>query len=266
MRAFFVSVALLLGLVLVGEAQQRSKAPANPAPQAARPKAEATVPFTVGETLNYDVSWGRFLVAATATTRVSEKRASYGSVAYSVTAEGRPIPLVARLYPLFYKIDSLVDTYSLVAQWSSLYVESGTSKRLASTRFDRNAHRAHYEIADEPGSKVDFAVAPTAQDGLTAMYALRARGFRQGDRLTVPIVSDGSLYTATFSTGAQEKVTVPFGTVSAWKVAVGLVDAAGAPAGADIAVWFSSDARRLPVRIEADLPLGTFALVLRTAN
>src|SRR5437763_16823787 len=74
-----------------------------------RPRAERAVPFSVGETLTYDVSWSTLPAAGTAVTMVKEKKPSYNSVAYYIVAEGRPTALVARLFPLNYKIDTLLD-------------------------------------------------------------------------------------------------------------------------------------------------------------
>ena len=77
---------------------------------AAPPRAERTVPFKVGETLTYDVSWSSYLTAGTAVTTVKDKKPSYNSTAYYVVAEGRPTPLLSKLYTLYYKMDSLIDS------------------------------------------------------------------------------------------------------------------------------------------------------------
>ena len=36
--------------------------------------------------------------------------------------------------------------------------------------------------------------------------------------------------------------------------------------GNNVRAWISTDARRLPVRLQADLPVGNFALALRSAQ
>ena len=55
----------------------------------------------------------------------------------------------------------------------------------------------------------------------------------------------------------------PFGDVDAWNVRIRIIDAQGQEVGKNIGVWISTDARRLPLRIEGDLPVGTFTLSLR---
>src|SRR4029078_12281957 len=111
------------------------RTPARPAPAA--PAREAEVPLRVGEALTYDVSWSQFITAGTATTRVVEKKPSSGSTAYAVVADGRPAPLVARFYLVFYKMESLLDSFSILSLGPSQYSEERDRKHQSTTRFDR---------------------------------------------------------------------------------------------------------------------------------
>src|SRR5262245_33152512 len=118
----------------------RTPATRTPAP-APPPAREADVPFRVGETLTYDVSWSQFLTAGTATSRVVEKKPASGSTAYAIVADGRPVPLVARFYPVYYKMDSLLDSFSILSLETSSYSEENGRKRQSNTRFDRRSRR-----------------------------------------------------------------------------------------------------------------------------
>jgi hypothetical protein len=63
-----------------------------------------------------------------------------------------------------------------------------------------------------------------------------------------------------------ERVRVPLGEMSAWKLGVTIVDAQGQPVGENIGIWISNDPRRLPVKMQAELPVGDFTLALRDAR
>ena len=129
-------VAALVLVALSSLSAQRGAPPAKPA--APRPaRVERAVPFHVGETLTYDVSWSTYLTAGTAVATVKEKKASFNSTAYYIVAEGRPTPLVAKLYSLYYKLDTLLDSYTLLPQRGSVYSEEGSRHRFRTTRFDR---------------------------------------------------------------------------------------------------------------------------------
>jgi hypothetical protein len=224
------------------------------------------VPFRVGETLTFDVGWSSYLIAGSATSQVVEKRQSYGSTAYYIVAEGKPIPLIARFYSVFYKMDSLLDSFSALSQRTSLYQEEGTRKRYVATTFNRRTQKAQFQPEGETGPSEEFAVPRNVQDGLATLYTLRGRAFRAGETLSIPVADEGMLYTATFDVSGPEPIRVPIGQLDAWNLRITILDAANQPVGRNINAWISTDARRLPVKLQADLPVGSFALLLRTAQ
>lgn len=229
---------------------------------------EAPVPFRVGEALTYDVSWSAVLVAGTATAQVVEKTPSSpaSASAYSIVVEGRPVPIVARLYNLYYRMESLLDSATLLSQRGTLHSEEGNDKTTGATRFDRAARRAFYDRQTETGTKVDFPIPAGTQDGLAAFFAIRAHLFKAGERFAVPIAESGALFTVQIDVAQPETVRVPVGEFSAWSLKAGITDAQGQPVWKNIAVWISNDARRLPVKLQAELPVGSFVLVLREAR
>ncbi len=245
----------------------KPRAPVPPARAGAAPeRADAAAPFKVGETLSYDVSWSQFIVAGTATTTVVERKSSLGSTAYYMVVEGRPIPLVARLYPLYYKMDTLLDTASLLSQRGSFYAEERTKHRLSTTRFDRAKSHVLFEQKTDTTLNTEYAVPPQTQDGLAALYAIRARTLHPGDRITVPVADSGSLFTTAVVVAPPETVNVPLGRFNAWKMTLSIKDPDGQPVWRDIALWVTTDARRLPVKMQAELPVGAFVLALREAK
>jgi len=255
-------------------AQPRPRTPAAPAPRQAAPRPavvprkEAPVPFRVGETLTYDVAWSQFMVAGSAVSRVVEKRPSSNSSAYYIVAEGRPLPIISRIYALYYKMDSLMDSFTTLSHRASVYTEEGSAKRSASTEFDRNRLRAKVEwnSGAEPPRKEQIVVPQNVQDGLSTLYALRGRAFKAGDRVSIPVADNGVVYTATFEVSGPEPIRVPMGQMEAWKMGITIRDAANQQVAKDVAAWISTDARRLPVKLQAELPVGNFALTLRSAN
>ena len=230
-------------------------------PQAA-PR-EAAVPFKVGEQLTFDVTWSTYLVAGSATATVQDKRAVGGTQAYVIVAEGRPIPMLSRLYNLYYKMDTHLDTATLLPQRMSLYTEEGNRTRTATTRFDRRSQRATFETPTELPDRIEFKVPPQVQDGLSAIYVLRAMSFKAGDSITLPVADEGQMYSVRASVAGPENLRVPLGEFSAWRLDVTITDSLGQPAATNAGIWMSNDARRLPLRLQAELPVGQFVLALR---
>jgi hypothetical protein len=231
--------------------------------QRAVPRKEASVPFNVGETLTYDVTWSSYVVAGSATATVKERRPSANSNAYYIVAEGRPLPLLQKVYNVYYRMETLVDSISLLSNRTSLESQVGSSQRLATTTFNRTSRRAVHEDKAETPPRVDFAVPAQVQDGLSALYLLRATPIKTGQRVTMPVADGGAVYNVTMDVGAVERLRVPAGDMGAFNVKVTITDAKGQPAATNAAVWISNDARRLPLKLQAGLPVGDFVLNLR---
>jgi hypothetical protein len=94
---------------------------------------------------------------------------------------------------------------------------------------------------------------------------LRAVPLREGGRMTMPVADNGASYPVRVTIGAREQVMTGVGLLPAWKIMPVITDGQGRQIGRGLALWISDDARRLPVKLEAELAVGRFVLVLRTA-
>jgi hypothetical protein len=224
------------------------------------------VPFHVGETLTYEVSWSSFLIAGTAVSTVLEKKPSATSTAYAIVADGRPLPLVARIYSLYYKLDTLIDSFTLLSERGSIHSEEGNRRVTATTTFNRAQRKAVFEQRGETTVTRDFSIPKQTQDGLSALYALRAMALKPGARIEFPVANDGAVFTVSVDVSRTERVRVPLGEFEAFALTLTAVDADRQLAARNMAVWISTDARRLPLKLQAELPVGDFVLALKDAK
>jgi hypothetical protein len=164
----------------------------------AAPAAEQAVPFKVGETLTYDVAWSSYVTAGTAVATVKEKGPSHDATVYSIVTEGRPTALVSKLYNLYYKIDTLLDSSTLLPQRASTYSEEGRRHRVRTTEFDLPENKGR-------------------QDPLSAIYVLRARTLKAGQRVRMAVTNADKQYTVWFDVGETERLRTPIGDVDAWQ-------------------------------------------------
>jgi hypothetical protein len=245
-------------------AKPKAAPPAKPAPA---PRVELAVPFRAGEMLSYDVSWSTaYMTAGTATLSVRDKRASYGSTAYYIVGEGRPTPGLAKLYSLYYKADTLLDAYTLLPQRGSVYSDENGRKRMKTLRFDQEARTAQFEMQTKTYMKKDLTVPPAVQDALSALFVLRAMPLKPGARVSMPVCLSDAVYQVTATVGIREDVKTGLGTRPAYRITPVATDANGKPVGRGILLWLSDDAQRLPLKLQTDLAVGSFDLVLREAK
>jgi len=144
-----------------------------------------------------------------------------------------------------------------------VYSEVGGRHRFKGSRFDHAARRVAFAYESTNKATDDFPIAPYTQDVLSAVYVLRAVPLKAGDVITMPVTDDGLNYKLRVNVGAAERVDTPFSQMSAWRLKLSIFDREGRPQGRNVAMWLSQDPRRLPMKFQAELPIGTFNLNLR---
>ena len=244
-------MALVVAIAMAGSA----------APSAQR---DMAVPFKVGETLTFDVSWTSFLSAGTATMSVLERRpGTAGRNAYYLVAEGKPSAMLGKLYSLYYKAESMLDTRTLLPSLATTYSDEGGRKRYKTTTFKGNGS-VQYEIKTSTTATSTIKTSAQAQDPLGAIYILRALPLKAGmtTPISIPIIDSGRAYSMRVSVGGVESVKSGLGTQPALKLTMKITDADGKAEGSGFSLWLSEDGRKLPVKISAGLSVGTVYLTL----
>ena len=259
-----VPAALALFVLAAGALAAQSKPASSPAPKPAR--AEIKVPFNVGERLTYDVSWSKYLTAGTVTLTVSDKHPSYNSLAYYVVAEARPGMLVSALYTLYYKADALIDVYTMLPQRASVYSEEGKRHLMKVTMFNQTTHKATFENSAAKDSRREFAVPAYVQDALSAVYVLRALPLAAGAHTTMPVSTGGHSYKAVITVEAAESIKTPAGVFQAWRLRVVAANEKGQSGGKPLLLWISDTPQRVPVKLQADLSIGSINLTLNSVR
>jgi len=262
-----LTIAAFLGST-IGHAQPRApQRAAAPQARATTPaRIERVLPFKPRETLAFDISWSDYLTAATATLTVRDKRSSFDSTAYYIVAEGQPTGLLSAIYSVYYKVDTLLDVYTLLPQRGSVFSQEGRRRRMQVTTFDQARRKAVYEVTTSTVVRHDLSLPTPAQDALSALYVLRTLPMRPGSDTTLAVVNEGEVYQVKVKIVGRETISTPLGTLAAWKLVPRIFDSRGRQAGDELTIWISDDGRRLPLRIDANLAVGRFSLVLREAR
>lgn len=217
----------------------------------------AASPFGPGERMTFEVAW--FGIHA-------------GKVQVTV---GAATPLRGdRVWPivLFARTESLFAVYPVrdrfVTFWvpgarhtlgSDFWADEGGRRRRLKVDLDHVNARARIvrDFEDAPGSDEVWPVKPGSLDMCAMMYALREHPLAVGDEIEMPVFTGRVAFALRARVEAEEPVTVPAGTFTARRMSLITDFHGGFRATGDLRVWVTADERRVPLRVDAALALGT---------
>jgi hypothetical protein len=212
---------------------------------------EQPMPFRVGETLNYRVSWSAFSTAASVQLTVVERRALFGWQTWHFRAVAQTLSPVSTLFPIEDQFDSYTDTESLECrQFETHLNELGKIS-------DQVLHLvATGQKPRAPGASV--IVSPGTRDALGALYALRAVDWQRTPQPNVTVYDGKDVFDMRAQRDSPgEAVTVPAGNFTASRISIKVFQHEKEMTAIHIAVWLATDAAHTPVVLQATLPFGT---------
>lgn len=263
----FIGIAAVSTLAAAPQRAATPKKPTTPPPRSAAPATDATVPFKVGETLTYDASWSSFVTAGQVKMRVADRQSlGGGRSGYHFVTEAQTVSLAAKMYQVYYKIESVLDTSSLAAVRASSYSNERGRERVKSIWFG-SKNIGSYEIKRGEVWKGQVALPPRTLDPLGAMYIARVVRANPGETLVIPIVDGDTLSRLRLAFGNRESVKTGLGAANGWRVTMTMTDMQGKSTGErPLTVWLSDDTQRRPLRFEGALAIGSITLALAKAQ
>lgn len=238
-RSFLVP--LLIGLCLM------------PSAAASDQPASVPHPFQPGERLTYDISWLN-ISAGTAVMEVAVGEPSDGASATLVTT-ARSSPMVTKFYPVDNRVESRIDVDSLLPQHMTFRRREGKRKN----DFDYTFHHQDGTVtAVKDGSSEVLAIPPATQDAISCLYYVRsALPLKAGATLAMNVHHDKKNYKLEVRVEDVEKVKGPWGNLDAARVLVIMPFQGIFLNQGNLRVWFTTDERRIPLRMKAKVIIGS---------
>jgi len=245
-----LGTALLAGAALATTIAAAANAAAQAEPALVRPD---SLPFAVGERMEYDVKFGIFRVG----------RASMEVVKID-TIGGEPVfhvVFAVRGRAIFYSLsDSLQSWFS---------VRDLTSRRFVQDNDENGDRRVnHYEIHPDRGFYVQNQrdTVPTTAlplDDASFFYFARTLPLEVGRTYSLPRYFKPDRNPVTLSVLRRETVDTPYGRFAAVAVRPTFKSRGLFSEGGQATVWLSDDAYRIPVAIRTRLSVGSLTMNLR---
>jgi hypothetical protein len=231
----------------------------------AKPFEGSLAPFPSAEKLSYDIEW-RLIYAGSAHLDLEPKPGDPHRWDSQLHVESGG--MVSKLY-------RLEDNYNISMQdgfcTSATYFNALEGNRHRETRvvYDHSRGKASYVERDLEKNAVvktsEVEISPCSIDVVAGLYKLRMDHLEPGQSLSVPM-SDGKKSVNVRVEGqAREQLKIKAGTFNTIRYEIFLFNGVLYPRKADLFIWLTDDAHRLPVQIRARMsfPIGniTFELV-----
>ena len=101
---------------------------------------------------------------------------------------------------------------------------------------------------------------------LSAVLAMRLLALKDGLSVSWPVCDGGRVMTVRAIVRRRERLSTALGDLMAWRIEPAIVGDAGELGARGLTLWLSDDNRKLPLLMEAEMPVGRFVLRLRSAR
>lgn len=221
-------------------------------------------PFCPGESLAYAVSWGLIPAGAAFLDVLPPDLPPDADPAAAPQLHLRMRAQTNSFADVFYKVRDQVDSWvrpdlSRTEHYAKSQHE-GSYHREITVRFFWNNSTVRYEN-DVNGPKEPLVLLPGTFDPLSVFYAFRTFPIGPDSQVFVPVTDGTKTVMGEARVTGREQVETPAGVFDCWVVEPDIRDLGGVfrkSPGARLRVWVSADGRKIPVRIESAVLVGSF--------
>lgn len=226
-------------------------------------------PFRVGEKVVFDVSYFA-MTAGEIRTEVKPFVTVNGQKAYHFEVSGNSTPFFSKIYEVDDKISTYVRYDDLVPL--SLQVSLKESNQVGETRtfFDWKTNKASYwqkkfvKGKGERNKKLEWDILPFSQNVVSVSFYLRNFKLEPGKKHAIRVADEGKNIVFTGEVIKREVLKTPAGELkTVMMIPKVTADGILKPIG-DVKLWFTDDDRKLLVRLESKIKIGTVVAKVRS--
>jgi hypothetical protein len=247
-----VAAIFLLGLGLAPAQVSTEKVAFTP------PKIAEPLPFKIGETLVYDVSFSRLVFSGaigelklTVSKPVDTTRPEMLELRAEAVSKG--------FFPALFGLKvkdryiSLINPSDFGMSASTKLLEEGKVRREQKSVVNRETGLVTYTDRDlanvKSQPKVKEKPSPSwIQDLLSTIYFVRTQPLKEGDVIPVPITDGGEIYNIEVIAGRREEIKTGAGKFKAIQLNAKVFDGRYVRRSGEMLVWVTDDPARIPVR------------------
>jgi Protein of unknown function (DUF3108) len=216
--------------------------------------------FPAKQTLTFTVDW-RVFTAGTAVFQLE-----HDGTAMKINASGGSVGAVTMLFPVVDKFQAGFDTKTGCSTGFSKQLQEGRRKVSSDLTFDYaqgKQKQVEKNLVKGTSKEQTASIPACVTDSLSAIFYAASQPMVVGQTIRFPLADSMRTVTVTMKVEAKEEIKTPAGTFQTIRVEPtadeGVVKNRG-----NIWVWYTDDARHMPVQIRAHLFWGTITARLQS--
>ena len=215
--------------------------------------------FGDGEWLKFKMSYSGFLKAGSATLSVKETKLD-GKNVYHVIGKGWTSGLIKWFFKVKDQYESYFDTNTLIPYKFIRNIDEGGHTKDLEIDFDQAQNKVYVNDKKHKVKKV-FDTSPNIQDMVSTYYYLRDRldlkNLKIGDEVKVDMFFDEETYGFKLQYLGEETISTDFGDIESLKFRPYVMAGRVFKEKESLTLWVSKDKNKVPLRIKADLAVGS---------
>ena len=227
--------------------------------------AEKVVPFHPGEKLVFEVKW-QFIPAGEAVLEVLPLETINGVEHYHFVMTAKTYKYIDPLYKVRDRIDAYTD---LEMTYSKLYKQENRGRRKKDIVLNFDPERQKVQYSKNGKKKKPISILSGSFDPLSVFYAFRFFDLKENTVLEVPVTDGKKCVIGHAKVIRRETVRIESGTYDTYLVEPDLKHIGGVfkkSKNAKFRIWVTADARRIPVKMESEVIVGSFVGELISAK
>jgi hypothetical protein len=215
--------------------------------------------FPESETLVYSVEW-HLLTAGTSTVTLKRNGASEHLRSIADTSG-----VVNKIFAVHDTFDADIESRNFCTQQISKHSEEGSRRIERRVHFDYRSAKSHMEESNlKTGMRRqgDFDIPPCVTDVVSGFFYAASLDLAPGSSQTFPFNDGGKTTDVKIDVEGRNRIKVPYGEFQALRVKAEPVS--GPLKGKGVLwVWFTDDARHLPLQVKSKLGFATLLFQLQ---
>jgi hypothetical protein len=265
-----LKIAVALLFLSVGFATTKAQAPAK-----------TVLPFAHGEQLVYLAEFNRALLRGINVAEFkfnaeagplpdeSRNRSSVIRLSGDVASKGLFLKLVG--FRFHQHVDSIADVNPFTVLRTKKLYEQNDRSWTSEAIFDHQSHKVSWTMyaanQTQGGQTTSVEFLEPVQDVLTVIYFVRTMPLEVGKTFDVPLSDAGRFYRFSIAVRERKRIRTVLGRVDAVRVEPALFGEDGLlRRRGTLSIWITDDARRLPVKAQLKVDMGTFDINLKKVS